>query len=182
MALALLASCAPVLNKGLMREGTRNPSFQSLLDNPGMYKGKLFIMGGIIASTKITPEGSLIEALYVPVDSSGELKDKYGEQGRFLALLPKDKGMLDPMIYKKNRAITLAGTYMGTRTTKIDTTDVALPFFNIVQIYLWREEAYYAYPYSYYPYYGYPYYPYYYNYPFWWERPYNRFYGPPYWY
>ncbi len=172
-AVLLLTSCAPVLNRELMREGTREVSLDRLRETPDNYKGKLFILGGVILNSKFTETGTQIEALYVPVDSSGYLNE--GEQGggRFLALSPKAR-LLDPAVYKRGREITFAGEFLELRKGKIDDMEYVYPVFEIRQIYLWRQERTYYYT----PYY----YPYYYNYPFMydpWGRPYPSPYWPP---
>ncbi|MEW6117068.1 MAG: Slp family lipoprotein [Nitrospirota bacterium] len=175
-----LFSCAPVLRKDLMEQGSINPPLKSMQENPATYKGRLYILGGIIVKTKLVPEGSLVEAVYVPVDSRGDLKSYKYAEGRFLALFPKSAGILEPEIYKKERKITVAGVFEGTRTGKIDEVDYVYPFFTIKQIHLWEEERpYYPYyPYGYYPL-GYPYGPYS---PFWYDDPFWRHRAPyPYW-
>jgi len=175
----MLSSCAPVLRQDIMDKAVREFSLSDLRTNPDPYKGKLFVLGGSIANTKITAAGSQIEALYVPVDSKGYLEDvePSSTDGRFLAILPKGKGTLDPLIYRKGRDITVAGDFLGTQSGKIDEAEYIYPVFEIVQIYLWKEREYYPY---YYPY------PYYYSYPYWgyypW-RPWGPWWGyyPPYW-
>jgi outer membrane lipoprotein len=171
LALAV-SSCAPVIRKDLMDAGIRDVPLSEVKQKPDVYAGKLFILGGIIASTKVTPEGSQIEALYVPVDSLGNLRGG-GSDGRYLALFPKESGMLDPVVYSSGRKITVAGELQGTRPGKIDGTDYVYPFFLIKEIYLWEERMYF-YPTPYY------YYPYYYT-PYWWEPPYPLWWGESPW-
>jgi outer membrane lipoprotein len=164
-----------------MREGTRDVPMDQLREAPDNYKGRLFILGGIIVNSRFTEIGTQIEALYVPVDSSGYLEEgRQTRGGRFLAVSPKSKRLLDPVVYKKGKEITLAGEFLETRKGKIDDMEYDYPVFEIRQIYLWQEPRYYYAPY-YYPYY-YP--PYYYNYPFLydpWGRPYPSPYWPPPW-
>jgi len=157
----LLSACTPVLNRELMREGARNVPLSQIREHPDAYQGKLFIFGGVIVDTRVTDKGSQIEALSVPVNALGYLGglEQYG--GRFLALYPRTSGMLDPIIYKKGREITLAGTFIENRQGKIDEMEYTFPVFEIKQIYLWEEQRDYymmqAYPYYYnypYPYYG----------------------------
>ncbi len=174
-AVVFLSACSPVLSRQLMREGSRNVSFDRLRDAPDDYKGKMFILGGIIVNTRVTEQGALIEALYVPVDSYGYLKEGARLQGRFLAAYPGTKELLDPVIYKKGREVTLAGVFVDIRKGRIDEMDYSYPVFEIRQIYLWKEPRYYYYP----PYY-YPYYPYYYPYPFLYDR-WGWPYGDPFW-
>jgi outer membrane lipoprotein len=167
-----LLSCAPVIREDLMKSSIRTFSMTDLQKDPEPYEGKLFVFGGIIVNTKVTSDGSLIEALYVPVDSRGYLKDLGTNQVRFLALYPKENGILDPVIYQRERQITLAAGFLGTREGKIDTMEYKFPFFSIKEIYLWAKQKDYYYP----PYYYGPY-PYFWNYPYWgWGYG-----GPPWW-
>src|SRR3990172_6271556 len=96
--LLALSSCSPVLNREVMREGVRDFSLAYLRETPEVFEGKLFILGGLIVQTRLTGTGSQIEALSVPVDSYGYLQGTGRSQGRFLALYPKSKGLLDPMV------------------------------------------------------------------------------------
>ena len=163
-----LFSCAPVLRKDIMESAIRDVSVPDIRQSPEMYKGKLFVLGGIIVNTRVTVEGSLIEALYVPVDSRGYLKGVGLSHNRFLALFPKERGILDPLIFRRDREITLAGELIGIREGKIDEMEYAYPLFRIIELYLWEEEKeYYVFP----PYYE-PY-PYWWDYHYWWwDRPY----------
>lgn len=177
MAVAVLSACSPVLNRELMRDGARNVPLSQIRDNAEANQGKLFIFGGVIVDTKVTEKGSQIEGLYVPVSNLGYLRDREQYGGRFLALFPRTSGMLDPLIYKKGREVTLAGTFMENRKGKIDEMEYLYPVFEIKQIYLWEEQRdYYMMP---------AYYPYYYSYPYpygwydpWWWGPYPP---PPGW-
>lgn len=167
----LLSSCAPVLRPDIMDKAIREFSLSEIKNDPEPYKRKMFVLGGSIINTKLTEKGSQIEALYVPVDSRGHLKDVEPSSldGRFLAIFPKESGILDPVIYRKGRDITVAGEFLGTESGKIDEAEYIYPVFEIIQIYLWKERQYYPY---YYPY------PYYYAYPYWWYDPWWRPWGP----
>lgn len=170
----LLAACSPVLNRELMKQGTRDLPFDQLRDAPDSFKGRLFILGGMIVGTRFMEAGSQIEALYVPVDSYGYLNEGERISGRFLALYPRSRGLLDPVVYKKGRELTIAAVFLETRKGKIDEMEYTYPVFEIKEVYLWDEYRNY--------YYAPPYYPYYYNSPFMydpWGRPYPNPYWPP---
>jgi outer membrane lipoprotein len=178
LVLLAFAGCAPVLDKGLMDQGAREFQLSHLVETPEVFKDHLFILGGVIVETRLTEKGSQIEALFIPVNASGSLRDYSRRQGRFLAIYSRSKGMLDPLIYAKGREITLAGDFIEVRKGKIDEMEYPYPVFEIRQIYL--HEEYQNYPYSWpsYPYY----YPYYYRSPFLydsWLRPYPYPYWPP---
>lgn len=174
-----LASCSPVLNKDLMKEGARDFDPRHLMETPEVFRDRLFIFGGVIVETKLMEGGSQIEGLYVPVDRYGYLADEAPYQGRFLAIYPRSKGMLDPLIYKRGREITVAADFLEVRKGKIDEMEVSYPVFAIRQIYLWDE--YRSYPSNYYwPGYYYPYY-YPYRYDPWWPYRPGPYWPPPPW-
>lgn len=166
----LVTSCAPVLSQEYMKQGIIDFQLSHIKSNPIINKGRLFILGGIIVNTSVTKEGTLIEALYAPVDSRGYLKGIYKEgNGRFLALY-RGKDILDPLIFREKREITIAGEFIGTRKGKLGEIDYIYPFFEIKEIYLWeeiRQREYYYYPPPY-------------HYPPWYYR--NRYYYPWWWY
>jgi outer membrane lipoprotein len=169
LALAV-AACAPMLSKEYMREGSRDVPMRKMAIEPDAYKGKLYILGGLIVNTRLVEQGSEVEALYVPVDSSAYLLEGSRMEGRFLALFPKANGYLDPMVFKKGREVSIAAEFTETRKGKIDEMEYLYPVFTIRQIYLWPQDRYYA-PY-YPPYPGYP--------PYWYDR-WGRPYPGPYW-
>jgi starvation-inducible outer membrane lipoprotein len=172
----VLFCCAPVLRKEVMDSSIRDISLAEIKSNPDLFRGKLFAFGGIIVSTNITTEGSLIEALYVRVDSRGNFEGISPSDGRFLALFPQESGFLDPMIFRSKREITLAGDFVGMRVGTIDGTEYLYPFFRIIDLYLWEERSTYYYVPPPYPYWGGFPYPYWGGYPYWRHR-----YPPPYW-
>jgi outer membrane lipoprotein len=137
----VLSACSPVLTREVMNEGIRDVSFNQLRQAPDEYKGKVFILGGLIAETRFSQKGSQIEALSVPVDSLGYLRESGQPQGRFLAIYPKSKGLLDPLVYKKGREITLAGEFVEVRNGMIDEMEYVYPVFEIKEIHLWEPEG-----------------------------------------
>jgi outer membrane lipoprotein len=172
-AILTVCSCAPVLRKDIMDAAIRNISPGDLQKNPEIYRGKLLVLGGIVINTKLTAEGSLIEALYVPVDSRGYLEEIGTSPGRIYALFPQESGILDPVIFRSDREITFAGEFAGLRQGKIDEMDYSFPLFIIRALYLWEERKFY-----YMPYYDYD--PFFWGYPYWW-RYYSPSPPPPYW-
>jgi len=167
----LFSSCTPVLQKDLLKSGTFDINPADLRQDASQYMGNLYILGGIIAKTTVRDEGTIIEALYVPVTSRGYLKDNEPSNWRFLALY-KGKEFLDPIIFDEKREITIAGEFKGTRKGMIDEIEYDFPLFEIQEIHLWeetRDRDLYYYP-EYYPPVFFRYRPYYPSYPYyyWW--------------
>ena len=147
--LICLVSCTSVIRKDLIEQGTRNPSLAELIRDPEMYRNRIFILGGVVARTTLKPEGSEIEALYIPVDSFGYPQETGISSHRFLAVYPREQGVLDPLIYQKDRVISIAGTFTGVVASRLDEMEYVFPHFRITQIYLQPKKpamAYYYYP------------------------------------
>lgn len=148
----MLQSCAHVLREDLMKQGTIDFDLSMIKKDPASNKGRLFILGGIVVKTSLTKDGSLIEAVYVPVNSWGNLKDRREADGRFLAIYRNE--VLEPVVFHQKREITLAGEFIELRKGKIDDMEYYYPFFEIKEIYLWeKRRRYYDYPYYYRPHY-----------------------------
>jgi outer membrane lipoprotein len=135
----MLISCAPILSQDTMKRGAFNVPLSALKKDPGFYKGWLFIIGGIIINTEVTEKSSVIEAIRVPVDSRGHLESIETTTGRYLAIYPEDKGLLEPIIFRKDRKMTLAGKFTGLQTMKINEVERIYPVFEIKELYLWRQ-------------------------------------------
>ncbi|MFA5353634.1 MAG: Slp family lipoprotein [Thermodesulfovibrionales bacterium] len=166
-----LISCTSAVRSDYLEKGTVNFSSPALTSDPETYKGRLFVFGGIIVSTKVTEKGSLIEGIYLPVDSQGTPKTERPKDGRFLAFYPKEAGILDPVLYRPRKEVTIAGEFTEVRQGKIDEMQYSYPVFEIRDIRLWEERNsiivpppypswYYPAPYWWYdPWWGYPYQP-----------------------
>ena len=165
-------SCSPVMNRSYLSESERSVFFDEIRKDPVLYQGKSYTMGGVIVRAKFIEAGSQIEAMEVPVDNYGYFEESGRSEGRFLAVLPKEYGLLDPEVYRQGRRVTLAGEFMETRKGRIDEMEYVYPVFRIKQIYLWPQEWRYAYPGYYYDPWFYPF-PYYYQDP-WWNYPYRH--------
>ncbi|HSW61867.1 MAG TPA: Slp family lipoprotein [Dissulfurispiraceae bacterium] len=154
--IAFTTACAPVLTQRTMDQGSTIVPLADMQQRPDLYRAKLFIFGGTIASAKTTIAGSLLELAYSSVNSRGALQDSLSGT-RVLVFMPKERGLLDPVIFAKGRKVTVAGAFDGIQMGKIEEMDYAYPFFRIHEIYLWPHEV--DRPSDYY----YPYYP-----SFWW--------------
>ena len=162
--LLLHVSCT-VISPQLRKEAAPPVPFKKLLADADRYKGRIVILGGYILETRNLQSETIIKVLQVPLELGEEpgLKDR--SEGRFKIY---HKGFLDPEIYGRDRAITVAGEVIGSEYEEIDGNRI--PYLKLLdrEIYLWPEyenqpPPYPPWPYPYY-WYRYPYYPY----PYWW--------------
>jgi outer membrane lipoprotein len=96
---------------------------QILFKDPDAHKGSIVILGGIIISSRSTEEGTYIEVLQNPLDSRDRPKDTDVSDGRFIIF---SESYLDPAIYSKGRAVTVAGEVLGKMIRPLD--DIEYPY------------------------------------------------------
>ncbi len=140
--LLFVVSCAsPAIRKETLDRGLRNIPPSELVNNGPRYTGKLLVLGGIIAETRLTGDGTMVEAAYVPVDKKGyPLETAGASTGRFLAFSPKEQGLLDPLMYRQGKMITVAGVYTGTRAGTIGQMPYVFPVITIQELHLFTQE------------------------------------------
>jgi outer membrane lipoprotein len=157
-------ACAPAISKKVREEAGEPVPFEALLKQTDGYKGRVVIVGGYILETVNETDGSQITVLQAPLDSQNRPKSSDLSEGRFMV---SSSEFLDPVIYGKERRITVGGKVIGNQERKLGNLN---PVIEAMEIHLWSKEGEYIGPY--YPYYDPWYYPRY-------RRPYR--YRHPYW-
>jgi len=157
------ASCS-VISQQVQSEAAPPVPFKTLIKDADKYIGRTVILGGYILETRNLESETILKVLQVPLRAGEEPDLRDRSQGRFIVYY---KGFLDPEVYGKDRAITLAGRVIGSVVEKIG--DERFQYLKIEnrEIYLWPDYEtqppyYYPRPYRYYRY-RYPYY----TYPYW---------------
>jgi outer membrane lipoprotein len=115
----LLSGCAHVISKELRDRADRGIPLSSLFEEPGNYKGRIVVIGGIIANTSNEKEVTYIEVVQQTLDYLGRPVESDTSSGRFLILY---EGFLDPVIYSRGRKITVAGEVLGKKVRPIGET------------------------------------------------------------
>ncbi|MCX5834726.1 MAG: Slp family lipoprotein [Deltaproteobacteria bacterium] len=163
--LVFALSCAPFPPE-TMREVEKDIAFEDVLKDPGLFKGKVVLWGGVIIETVNRPDVTLIIVWQTELDFQKQPKEPDRSQGRFIV---RYEGFLDPAIYGKDRELTVSGTLAGGEERVIGERRYMYPVIDARDIRLWekRKEG----PYYYDPWYGGPY-PYWgpYPYPYGWRR------------
>ena len=160
-------------------------SYPVALQNINQYKDVPVRWGWVIIELDNEKEFSLLQVLLYPLGNYGRPRLDMPSQGRFFI---KSPDFLDPLIYKKDTEITVAGTLNGVLTRTIGKKDLAIPVIASTVLQLWAKYDMNRYYYGggFYggyapPYYGYGYNPYYWGNSFGWGIS-SGFYRPyPYW-
>lgn len=168
--LCLTSSCGVVISKALVKETDLSITPSMVRENPETYIGSNVIWGGVIISTENKEDSTVVEVFATTLTKSLRPTGSYsstkpGKLGRFLI---KTNEYLDPLIFKLNTMITVAGVVEGVEVKKIGEMDYKYPAIRPVELKLFsvNDDDLDSYPYTYAPYNPYyrPYYPYYYHY------------------
>ncbi|MFZ2725577.1 MAG: Slp family lipoprotein [Methylococcaceae bacterium] len=183
--LSLLLSACSSLPPAIEDAPKFDLSYSSAIQNLAQYKDVPVRWGGVIIDIENEQAFSLIQVLLYPLGSYGRPRLDLPNEGRFFI---KSPDFLDPLVYKKDGEITVAGTLNGTIERTIGKKTLQLPLIASTVIHLWPKydmNRYYygGWGYGYNPYYGYGgygYNPYYWGSGFGWGVS-SGFYRP-YWY
>jgi outer membrane lipoprotein len=128
-----LLGCAHVISKELREKADKELSFTALLNDPDKYVGRFVILGGIIASSANTEEGTYIEVVQNPLNFRGRPEDTDVSEGRFLVLC---EGYLDSAIYSQGTEVTVAGEVIGKRVRPLGEIQYTYPLIKSSEIHL----------------------------------------------
>lgn len=172
----LLGSCAS-MPQAMKDARVVDISYAQASQNIDSYKDAPVRWGGVIIDVENEENFSFVQALFYPLNYSGrpQLDELHG--GRFVI---KSTQFLDPVIYAKDRKITVVGTLNGEIERTVGKRIIRIPLILSTATHLWPK-----YQNNYYGYggYGYGYGPYYgsYGHPFLFRGGWGRYYRP-YWY
>jgi len=120
-----------------LKEADKGIMFDELSKDPGKYKGRTVLLGGVIIKTENRKDGTILEIYQTELDYYGQPLNTDVSQGRFLAM---DEKFLDSEIYRNGRKITVAGVVDGVEVRKLGKIDYQYPYLLIKKIHLWKEE------------------------------------------
>lgn len=175
--MSLLSSCSN-LPAAIENPPLYDLSYSQATQQINHFTGAPVRWGGVIITVENEQNFSLMQVLNYPLSDWGRPQLDKPYNGRFVVKTPE---FLDPVIYKSDSEITIAGTLKGDIKRSIGNKTLQIPLIEATTIYLWPSydaSDYYGYrPYGYsgfglhYPYYGYyGFYPYYWDgfyYPYW---------------
>ncbi|MDD5675947.1 MAG: Slp family lipoprotein [Chitinivibrionales bacterium] len=169
IATSLLAGCASyVISENFRKETAKDVIVPMVQENPQKYIGTKVIWGGQIVEVTNDSAGSHLWVFETMLDNDEYPMEAQHSRGRFIATTTK---FLDPLIYIKGRKVTIGGEVLGVANQKLGNGTYPYPEVKIDELRYWI-----PYPaYRYYPYY--PDYSPWWHYPWWYDRPYDDFYG-----
>jgi outer membrane lipoprotein len=132
-----LSGCMPPISKDVMDTVDRDLPFSRVIENPKAYIGSIILWGGVIDKFVPGPEETRLLVIQCPLDAqSHPLTDAtYGE---FVAHTPRS---LDPLIFRRGMAITLAGEIDGVQEKELGPEEVPRPLVRVIEIHAWTERG-----------------------------------------
>ena len=110
-------------------------SFTQVKAAPDSYKNQPVTWGGEILSARRLKEGTRIEILQLPLNSSLQPTTELNtSQGRFVAL---QREFLDPATIPAGTFVTVTGEITGVITLPLDETDYAYPIVELKTMKVW---------------------------------------------
>ena len=112
-------------------------TFSEILEQPTDHQGATIILGGeVLSATRLT-DGTRLEILQLPLDSSEEpAVDRTSSQGRYFAV---ESSFLDPATLPPNTRVTLVGEVIGATNANLDEMDYRYPTVAIKHLHVWPE-------------------------------------------
>ena len=133
----LLQGCTYAISPEMSARVDKTISFEMIQADPDTFKGKLVLLGGTIAMTVNSEQGTVIEVVQKPLDYWGKPKRTDRTGGRFLVLSP---GYLDAMIFAPGREITVAAEVAGARSKSLEGMEYSYPVVIAKELKLWERE------------------------------------------
>jgi outer membrane lipoprotein len=133
----LIGGCSP-LSRQAQRQAVDVP-FETLLAETEQYQGEAVVLGGYIVQTRVLADRTEIVVLQVPLGVGDRPRERDRAYGRFLVI---HDSYLDPEVYARNRAVTVAGNIIGRETERTDICPRSCLVISSREFHLWREERY----------------------------------------
>lgn len=114
-------------------------SYMQVKASPESYNGQPATFGGKVLEARRLKEGTRIEILQLPLDSSDRpTTDLSKSQGRFVAL---QKEFLDPATVPPGTFVTVTGEMAGSITLPLDETEYTYPLVRINNLRAWSDDS-----------------------------------------
>ncbi|WJG08208.1 Slp family lipoprotein [Aliiglaciecola sp. LCG003] len=160
-AVILLSGCVSVPESVQVDKNVELLSYEKASADPEGNLDKMARWGGVIAQIENLPDATMLEILHYPLRTYGRPIISDQSIGRFRVYVD---GFLDPMVFQKGRAVTVAGKLIGVEEGTVGEHKYVFPTLQSTGYHLWKEiervevSTIHMWPYQ--SYWGFPYRPY----------------------
>lgn len=155
--LLMLSACSSNIPMEISQDVADAPSFSQIQKQPDSYLGQPLRWGGTILNTQNKQNATWVTIVAFPLSDSGRPMESDSSPGRFIAVIDD---FLEPLVYTKDREITVRGKLIGNETIKVGDFPYPYPLLKADNYYLWatKPEIIDVNPPYYWPYYPSPFY------------------------
>jgi outer membrane lipoprotein len=111
---------------------------QQAARDSGNYIGSSVMWGGMLISTSNLQNGSQLEILGYPLQTSQRPNVELEPQGRFLVM---SGDFLEPLDFAPGRLVTVTGVIDQTRSGAVGDTEYVYPVVNVRNLHLWSKSG-----------------------------------------
>lgn len=133
------AGCASsdVVPDSLEPQIDKSLTFDQVIASPDSYRGRTFVVGGEVLTTKRLKGGTQLEVLQLPLDSDQRpVAQRTESLGRLLAL---DHQFTDPATLPGGTPITMVAEITGVEQGRLDESEYRYPTMAIKHLYVWND-------------------------------------------
>lgn len=154
-----VSSCSSNIPLNISQEIQGAPSFTQIQKQPEAYLDQPLRWGGTILKTDNKQGSSWVTIVAFPLSNNGQPVESDQSPGRFIAVIDD---FLEPLVYTRDREITVFGKLLKTETIKVGDFPYQYPLLQVESYHLWApkpeiNEMNTPYFWPYYPYYPDPY-------------------------
>ena len=145
--------CAHPVSQGIRKSIDPDIKFESLVEDPNPFLGKLVLFGGVIVVTRNVQDGTELEIVQKNIEPYGNLEAGDYSGGRFLFF---SKDYLEPEIYSSGRELIGVGKVTGHKLGKVGDYSYNFPIIEVEELHLLDDKklnSSYSVPYSWEPWY-----------------------------
>lgn len=131
----LLCGCAHVMSEENLRLVDRSVKYAELSERPEAFTGRTVLLGGIIAGIRSSGDVIMLEVARLELFDNEVPNENLPSGGRFLAM---SSDLIDPVIYRPGKLVTIIGEVKGKKVQKIDGADYPYPLISAKELRLFR--------------------------------------------
>ena len=133
--LLFLSGCAHVMSETNLKMADQSIRYSDLNAKPEAFAGKTLLLGGVVAEVRGSDDVIMLEVAQLELFKNGVPNEDSRSGGRFLAISTE---LIDPMVYRPGKLVTIIGEVKGKKIQKIDGVDYPYPLIAVKELRLFR--------------------------------------------
>lgn len=129
-----LSACSSQIPPDIRQSYDGGPELAQVRANPDAYLSQGLRWGGVILATENREDTSRLTIVGFPLNDSGRPSIASTSPGRFIAVM---NAFLEPLVYSRDREITVTGKLAKTEISKVGEFDYEYPVIDVEAFYLW---------------------------------------------